>query len=291
MAENGVLLTGRELAVLSLIASGHPAQEIAAVLRIALCSVENHKRHIYRKLGVGNQAEAVARAHALGLFDVVGSGVRRPGERLASHLSDLVVVHARARGLLEPVVVALVGCGRPFAVVARPEVGDDDHLLAWHRGGFLAVLVDPGAGAWRLAVRLRALTVVVPTASPERGSAMEAISHGAHAVVWLDDVPEHLGQVLATLPTGYFVMSSACPDQGRPPALTARERDVLAAIAGGHTIRQTGRVLGISGKTVENTRARLFSKLGARNRSEALTNAYRWGLLTDRDSPDRPSRT
>jgi DNA-binding CsgD family transcriptional regulator len=63
------------------------------------------------------------------------------------------------------------------------------------------------------------------------------------------------------------------------PKLTARERDILDLIALGNTIRQTARALGIAAKTVENTQARLFRKLGARNRAETLTIAERWGLI------------
>lgn len=61
--------------------------------------------------------------------------------------------------------------------------------------------------------------------------------------------------------------------------LTARERDVLEAIARGETVRQTARVLDVAEKTVENTRSRLYCKLGAHNRSDALIIAYRLGLL------------
>ena len=68
------------------------------------------------------------------------------------------------------------------------------------------------------------------------------------------------------------------------PKLTAREYDILGSIARGHTIRQTARTLGIAAKTVENTQARLFRKLGARNRMEALTIADALGLI-DRAAP------
>jgi DNA-binding NarL/FixJ family response regulator len=64
-----------------------------------------------------------------------------------------------------------------------------------------------------------------------------------------------------------------------PPELTARECDILGSIARGHTIRQTARTLGIAAKTVENTQARLFRKLGVRNRMEALTTADALGLI------------
>jgi len=63
------------------------------------------------------------------------------------------------------------------------------------------------------------------------------------------------------------------------PELTARERDILSSIACGHTIRQTARALGIAAKTVENTQARLFRKLGTRNRAETLAIADGWGLI------------
>lgn len=63
------------------------------------------------------------------------------------------------------------------------------------------------------------------------------------------------------------------------PKLTAREYDILGSIARGHTIRQTARTLGIAVKTVENTQARLFRKLGVRNRMETLSTADALGLI------------
>ena len=74
-------------------------------------------------------------------------------------------------------------------------------------------------------------------------------------------------------------------NQGEPvrpvelPELTPRECDVLRSIADGHTVRQTARALGIASKTVENTQARLFRKLGVRNRIGALMAAHAIGLL------------
>jgi DNA-binding NarL/FixJ family response regulator len=61
--------------------------------------------------------------------------------------------------------------------------------------------------------------------------------------------------------------------------VTARECDILRSISRGHTVRQTAQSLGIAPKTVENTQARLFGKLGVRNRAGALVAAYTLGLL------------
>ncbi len=52
--------------------------------------------------------------------------------------------------------------------------------------------------------------------------------------------------------------------------LTARERDVLAQIAGGSSNKEAGRQLGISPRTVEVHRARIMNKLGARNAADLV---------------------
>src|SRR5215469_5906040 len=62
------LLTQREMMIVFLMAAGHTASEIAALLELRPRTVENRKRIIYEKLGVGNQSHAVAKAIALGLL-------------------------------------------------------------------------------------------------------------------------------------------------------------------------------------------------------------------------------
>ncbi|TCO57022.1 DNA-binding NarL/FixJ family response regulator [Actinocrispum wychmicini] len=64
-----------------------------------------------------------------------------------------------------------------------------------------------------------------------------------------------------------------------PQNLTRRERDILDSIARGESVRQTAQALGIAVKTVQSEQRQLFSKLGARNRPQALTNARGLGLL------------
>jgi DNA-binding NarL/FixJ family response regulator len=61
--------------------------------------------------------------------------------------------------------------------------------------------------------------------------------------------------------------------------LTARERDVLVHLAEGLTMRQIGRRLEISPRTVETHVAKLYRKLGARARLDAVAKAARLGLL------------
>jgi LuxR family maltose regulon positive regulatory protein len=60
-------LTPRELEVTRLICQGHSNAEIARQLVVAVSTIKKHTSHIYDKLGVRSRAQAIARAHDLGL--------------------------------------------------------------------------------------------------------------------------------------------------------------------------------------------------------------------------------
>jgi LuxR family maltose regulon positive regulatory protein len=51
------------------LAAGLTRREIGQQLYISLNTVKTHTRELYRKLGASSQAEAVARAEALGLLE------------------------------------------------------------------------------------------------------------------------------------------------------------------------------------------------------------------------------
>ncbi len=63
------------------------------------------------------------------------------------------------------------------------------------------------------------------------------------------------------------------------PALSKRELEVLGLICRGLANKEIARILGLSHHTVHNHVARLFSRLGAHSRLEALSIAAREGLL------------
>lgn len=62
-------------------------------------------------------------------------------------------------------------------------------------------------------------------------------------------------------------------------ALTDREREILHYMAAGHTSKEIGDELGLSAKTIDNYRAHILEKLGARNKVEAITIALQRGLV------------
>ena len=61
-------LTERELAVLRLLATRLSNREIGRQLYVSVNTVRTHLQAVYRKLGVGTRAEAVAHARELGLL-------------------------------------------------------------------------------------------------------------------------------------------------------------------------------------------------------------------------------
>ena len=65
--------TTAELAVLRCLATGLSRREIGAKLYISLNTVKTHTRELYRKLGASSRADAVARAEALDLLELVES--------------------------------------------------------------------------------------------------------------------------------------------------------------------------------------------------------------------------
>lgn len=69
------------------------------------------------------------------------------------------------------------------------------------------------------------------------------------------------------------------------PALSRREVEVLKAISIGATTRRVASAIGISPKTVENHKQRIFSKLGVQNQAHAVAVATRQGLLTPASAP------
>ena len=61
--------------------------------------------------------------------------------------------------------------------------------------------------------------------------------------------------------------------------LTPREIDIVRLIAEGHLTREIGAELGITAKTVENHKQRIFRKLDVQNQAHAVSIAIRRGLL------------
>lgn len=280
-------LTEQEGKIITLLSAGHTANRIAQLLEISTSAVANAKRRIYRKLEVASQCQVVARATALGI-------IARPTVRPSNNGREVGNVTAVLRGAdgptREQVAAALLAGG--ISVATDVDAGRPSSTEGEGSDSVFVVLVDPAPSDWPNGWDAGLPVALVRSTPPPRAEVLGALLRGALTVVTADRVATDLVPALTLATHGYLAIeesaAGALLDAVRAPAgasapglpeLTSRECDILRSIANGHTVRLTARALGIAEKTVENTQARLFRKLGARNRPGALAAAHALGLL------------
>jgi len=79
----------------------------------------------------------------------------------------------------------------------------------------------------------------------------------------------------------WAVISPPRPQPADRPPLTARERELLIAMNGPDTLVQITKQMGISYNTAKTLTARLYRKLGARTRLDAIDAALKAGILDE----------
>jgi DNA-binding NarL/FixJ family response regulator len=138
--------------------------------------------------------------------------------------------------------------------------------------------------------------VICDDPSPERLTRILAL--GASGFLRSDAAPAAVVDAIAAVATGAAVLAPAATgailEQWRHlreggatagaglPDLTARETEVLAAMADGLATKAIALRLGMALKTVENHKTRIFDKLGVPSQAAAVTYAITQGLLTAR---------
>jgi DNA-binding NarL/FixJ family response regulator len=276
-------LTDRELDVLRQIGAGLTASEVGERLGISARTVDSHKQRIFAKLGVQNQAQAIIAAASDNAPRVALAGrdtlVRRAG-RGALEASGLRVVAdvASFSGL-----AAAVDDVAPDVVVTDVEL-DDGRL-----GPHLARLQG------------RAARVLLLCENPAPEDLFTALFGGASGYLLIDEAsPAELSEAVAAVARGDAALNPAVaatilaqwrqdradvePANRRPADLTARELEVLQAMVDGLGGKAIANRYGLALKTVEHHKARIFSKLGARNQAQAVSIALAQQLV-DAEKP------
>ncbi len=189
-------------------------------------------------------------------------------------------------------VIAEAGDGREavrLAEVHRPDVVLMDIRMP-HLDGIDAtkrILADPANGSTR---------VLVLTTFDVDEYVYEALSAGASGFLLKDSTAADLvsavqvvargDALLAPQVTGRLIREFARQRRTRPQAapeletLTARETEVLGLIATGLSNSEIAGRLVVSEHTVKTHVARVFTKLGLRDRAQAVVLAYESGLVT-----------
>jgi DNA-binding NarL/FixJ family response regulator len=151
-------------------------------------------------------------------------------------------------------------------------------------------LVDlqmPGVNGIELTRRLRAefpqACVVILTTYRGDANARDALAAGASGYLLKSSLRRELVDALHRVAQGKRCLSAEISEEiaqhiGEEP-LTAREQSILAALAQGWENKRIANDLGISSETVKSHLARIFEKIGARTRTEAIHIALRRGLV------------
>lgn len=282
-------LTNREREVMHGLERGLDTHAIADLMGIARKSVENHRQHIYAKLGVHSQVEAVMSMARLDGGLAAGGRVRTAvilgastllGSAIATVLRTRLRLDTRMKDSLDSIVEECK-TATPDLVVSTPRLSD---------GPLTDVIPD----LLRLGIRI--LILSGPTVDNEIADLLMAGASGCLPAsdLTLDKIATAVHNVLeghASLHPAIAAMilqqwrSARDTDVGRDDlrsndsTMTSREMDVLEVLARGLPTKSIARELGVSPKTVEAHTSKLYSKLGARTRTQAVSIALSRGLL------------
>ena len=152
------------------------------------------------------------------------------------------------------------------------------------------VLMDvrmPGIGGVEASRRLVAAhpdaAVLMLTMGEDPDGVARAVGNGARGYVSKDasreEVAATVSMALAATrePTGPRNLRAR--PVGAPPVLTERERQVLDGMSRGRSNAEIGRELYLSEDTIKTHARRLFRKLTAADRAQAVALGFRWGFL------------
>ena len=133
--------------------------------------------------------------------------------------------------------------------------------------------------------------VILITIDESRGAISDAIQAGVSGYLLKDASPDALVDAARNAIEGNAVIHPqltktfieevrmADPDAPRTAPLSKREREILQKVADGATTRQVATELGISPHTVKTHLERIFEKLSANDRAQAVAIAIRTGIV------------
>jgi DNA-binding NarL/FixJ family response regulator len=127
-----------------------------------------------------------------------------------------------------------------------------------------ARLIEP------LARRFAQTPSVVVCAGIERWAVRAALVAGAAGVLLLDDLDSTLWPCLLAVQSGQTCVPRGHWRQIEPPALSAREKQILGLVVMGYMNSQIAAQLFLAESTVKSHLSSAFGKLGVRSRNEAV---------------------
>lgn len=134
--------------------------------------------------------------------------------------------------------------------------------------------------------------IVVLTMHADQDILTEAIRAGANGYLVKDCSTDEIAMAIDAVAVGETALSPGLAasmladvrrqegEQAQERVITAREEEVLQLIADGCSTPEVAESLFISQKTVKNHLASIYQKLDARDRTQAVLQAVRMGIVT-----------
>jgi DNA-binding NarL/FixJ family response regulator len=122
-----------------------------------------------------------------------------------------------------------------------------------------------------IGTHLAETAIIVSCPSIERWELRAALTAGANGVVLADDLDAALGSCLRAVCSGQLCVPRDHWRQVEPPALSAREKQILGLVVMGYMNGQIAEQLFLAESTVKSHLSSAFSKLGVRSRNEAVS--------------------
>jgi DNA-binding NarL/FixJ family response regulator len=192
--------------------------------------------------------------------------------------------HAMVRAGLEQLLDGVAD----MSVVASAADGSSaiDMIAQAHPDVVLMDLSMPGIdgieATRRIVAEHPAARVVILTSFSDRERILRALDAGAAGYLLKDAETEELLRGIRAAAAGEAPLApkaaTAVLGDRRPPALTAREQEVLSAVVAGLANKQIARRLGISEKTVKAHLTNIFQRIGVADRTQAALWAERHGI-------------
>ena len=204
-------------------------------------------------------------------------------------MKTIRILLADDHSLIRMGLAALFKYQKDIKVVGEAEDGDEAVRLALRLKPDVVVMdlampvMDGATATARIREALPETHVLILTSFGTSADLSRALAAGATGALNKDSGNDELLTAIRTVADGGLSVSDEIArlieEEPAPPDFTERQLEVLHAVTRGLTNAEIGRQFGISADAVKQHVNAIFAKLGAANRTEAVTIALRKQLL------------